>query len=286
MNKQKVQLGVTLPFSYYLDRDAASATPLLRFPSPNMIRQYVQALIREIALWEDVRDEVAISALRFTCGYLHLIKPDGLKELLETLHRVFDIEPGCEITALSCPGPYLDAHADILKAYGIKLILDIPTFCQKEAQECMLPYGPGINSLSFADMRDSVLGVRTFQRTDVRSDQMLEEHIQKLLSLRPPRIEVTGFHADDCGMSGSDVLRPRLLAAGYREVERNTYAIDGGDLRYRADISSSEAFIGLGLNALTRFDGTLTRNTDDFKRYLQVSCDPAQLYVRQETDAQ
>ena len=275
MEKQ-LQMSVTLPFAYYANRDSATGVPLLRYPSPRMIRQYVDALCAEMPLWKDC-GEMEISAVRFEGGYIHMLKEEQFRQLMEQIHAVFSLSEDCEWIALTSPGGYLKPIAPFLAAQNFKIMLDIPTFLKKEADENMLPFGPDFEKGELSDY--PAVGVRFIREMDGRTLENEEKIRKKLAELRPKRIEMITLNGKNEETRGGSGLQEFLLQTGYSRAAVNEFALPGGEFRHSHDLSSLPQYIGLGLGAVSVYDGYLSRNVDDFKQYTAAAGNPELLYA-------
>ena len=274
--KKQLQLSITLPFAYYTTRDSAAGVPLLRYPSPRMIGQYTDALCAEMDLWKDC-GEMEIGAVRFEGGYIHLLKEGQLRQLIGRISEVFSLSADCEWIALTCPGRYLKPIAPILAEQAVKIMLDIPTFLKDEADANMLPFGPDFTRGELQDY--PVAGIRILREIDGRTPENVETIRKKLSELRPRRVEMITLSGRNEETRAGDALQEFLLQTGYRPVAVNEFALPGGEFRHTHDLSSLPEYIGLGLGAVSVYDGYLSRNVDDFRAYIAAVGNPAMLYT-------
>ena len=272
--KKTLQLSINLPFSYYLEKDSASGTRLLRYPSPRMIERYVHALCREMELFSDCKD-AEIRSIRFEGGYIHMLKHDTFAMLLDRLDACFTLAPACEWTALTCPGQYTQPIEALLAGRGFRLILDVPTFIEQEAQEHLLPFGAPFQQINLADY--GAVGIRMLTDVTGRTEANRRQTLECLSSLHPSRVELITLSGIPESSEGGEI-RDWLIGHGYVQVERDAYALPHGTLVHTRDRSRLGEFVSLGLGAVSRIDGFETRNTDDFARYIDAEGNPAMLY--------
>lgn len=272
--KKNLQLSINLPFSYYLEKDSASGIKLLRYPSPHMIERYVHALCREMELFADCND-AEIQSIRFEGGYIHMLKHDTLAMLLNKIDTVFTLTSSCEWIALSCPGQYTKPIESLLAGRGFKLILDVPTFIEEEAQEHLLPFGAPFRQINLADYH--AIGIRMLTDVTGRTEANRRQIPECLSTLHPDRVELITLNGAPSPSEGSGI-RSWLLSHDYVQTEQDVYALPQGMLIHTHDQSRLGEFISLGLGAVTRLDGFETRNTDSFDCYVKAEGNPAMLY--------
>ena len=273
--KKQLQLSVTLPFAYYTERDSATGVPLLRYPSPRMIRQYTDALCAEMDLWKDC-EELEIGSIRFEGGYIHMLKEEEFRQLLEKISAVFSLSGDCEWIALTCPGGYIKGIAKLLAERRFRMLLDIPTFLKTEADDHLLPFGPDFTRGELADT--PAAGLRMLREVDGRTPDSVELIRKKLSEKRPARVEMITLSGRNEETQAGSGLQEFLLHTGYRRVAVNEFALPGGEFRHTHDLASLPEYIGLGLGAVSVYDGYLSRNVSDFKAYVAAAGNPELLY--------
>ena len=273
---KQLQLSVTLPFSYYAEQDSATGLPLLRYPSPRMIREYADALCAETELWKDC-GELEIGAVRFEGGYVHMLKEEQLRQLIEQIRSVFSLSGDCEWIAMTCPGRYLKVLAPILSEQRFRIMLDIPSFGKSEADDHMLPFGPDFPKAESADY--PAAGIRILREITGRTPENTELIQNRLAELRPKRVEMITLNGRNEETEAGQELQAFLLGSGYIRTAANEFALPGGQFRHTHDLSSLPEYIGLGLGAVSVCDGFLSRNTGDFRQYIAAGGNPALLYA-------
>ena len=140
----------------------------------------------------------------------------------------------------------------------------------------MLPFGPDFEKGQLSDY--PAVGVRIIREMDGRTPENEEAILKKLAELRPKRIEMITLNGKNEETRGGSGLQEFLLQTGYSRAAVNEFALPGGEFRHSHDLSSLPQYIGLGLGAVSVYDGYISRNVDDFKLYIAAAGNPELLY--------
>lgn len=111
--------------------------------------------------WDLEADIIVLSAVRLVGGTVHALNNRQLDLLMEAAERLFNLTENCEIVGTVSPGFFNALPTEAMKAHGVSVLMDVPSFDREECQRRGMPYR---GALSFGDVTDagvSVFGVRT-----------------------------------------------------------------------------------------------------------------------------
>lgn len=275
MKYTDLQLGISIPFSYANAVDRQTNVALVHGARRGLIDGYVRALSREMENLSADTDRVRVNAVRFVGGYIHMLDEKRLGLLLETLSRCFHLAEDTELTGIVSPGFYNNYPFESMVLYGIRAIMDVPSFDVKECQRHAVAYKA---ALSFADVEEhgvKVIGVRTLKGLDRRDARQWEAAYAGLMKHNPSIIEFVDTQIQQDSFLYGETLR-RLEEAGYTQYQPDCLGLITP--KYRLRTEDLPQYLGVGLSAACRFDGYYTRNTDDLNAYISADGDFSKLY--------
>ena len=275
MKYTDLQLGISIPFGYANALDRQTNIPLVHGARRGLIDGYTRALALEMENLAVDTDRARVHAVRFIGGYIHMLDQKGLGLLLETLSRCFHLAEDVELTGIVSPGFYNNYPFEAMVQYGIRAIMDVPSFDVKECQRHAVAYKA---ALSFADVEDhgvTVIGIRTLKGLDLRDARQWEVTYEGIMRHNPSIIEFVDTRIQQDSFLYGETLR-RLKYTGYTQYQPDCLGLITP--RYRLCTEDLPQYLGVGLNAACRFDGYYTCNTGDLNAYISASGDFSKLY--------
>ncbi len=267
-----IQLDIRLPFSYYLQAEPDRGWPLFR-PDAGLVNTYALALAKELeSLAGDVGD-VCVASIFFSGGYLSLLSAEQFRSLLGVIRRSFKVSEGARIAGCLFPGSLdLSLISEYKNEAVAPLMFDIPTLLPRECEVAGLP-----NVLLALDKTRYFLestafphfGFRFYPGIQGRSADAWEAIAGQIVHYGPPLLEFLTPEALWVEDPWWPSFTARLHALGYCPVSSLRWSLGRADTAFVW--ADDREQLGAGLSAETRLDGFKTRNTDDLKRYLELS---------------
>ena len=279
-----IQLTVRLPFSYWQQHDEETGAPLHK-PEERVLAAYLQALLREIrSLGADLED-IVVDSVHFAGGYMSLLSPDEFGEAMACIRRSFPTAPDMQVSGVLFPGSLNMALISANKNYRVgPLMLEVPSLIARECDRLHLP-----NAMQALDKTVYLMqnfgvndfGLRLPIGFEGRDEGMWQFILGQIHHYQP-------LHIAFADVSGGTVAEPpafdavaqRLVEEGFTRLTQNFFTAMKAPPRFALSAQREEA--GVGLGAVSRLDGYITRSTTDIKRYIAYSADYRQLIVSAE----
>lgn len=275
-NMKTLQLSVSVPFSYRLRKDPLSGIQMTRYPERETVYRYFIAMLKEIENCSGELDDVKLGAIRFIGGGIHFFWQKDLRQIMQKLFACFKLDENVELVSYGEPGQMTAGPCAVLKEYGFRQIVDIPSFSMTECQKGKTAYKGGQSVQKYEELGIPILGLRTSMGLAVRTESEWKQQTEGILRMNPEIIELTDRICpqdpeqeqrffERMQAEGYSAVNERLLTRGY--IPKFCYKPQG-------------EYLGVGLDAVCRLDGYLTQNTGDLARYIECADDFSKLYQR------
>lgn len=285
-----LQLGISVPFSRYVQADPVTRTPLAMHPLPSYADRYADMLCREL---EGVAADVAgrrVCSVRFTMGDMDCFTAPGLDGLLRCIEENFALTDDAEVVGrVLCsflrPADE-EAMLGVLARHRVVPLVNVPSFDRDECEELHYPtrfvgLGPLVGRMKAAGI--GAWGLVLAADDARRTDASWERHLHSVLELRPDVVELDRWRPN-FKSSGLDGFVAGLQDAGYRDLGENRYGL--GALRddYAWGLPAGCDYLGVGCGACVRVDGCLTQNIADVDEYVRAGGRLEHIVARVEFD--
>ena len=253
-------------------------------------RRYLQALLREAALWRQERGPMAFGTVFIGGGTPSLLPAGALERLLDGLRGLFAVD-ALEFTVEANPGTVDGAKLASFRRAGATRL----SFGVQAAQDGLLRRIGRIHS--WADFLRSVELARETGFTDINADMMTglpgqtgadaAETAERLAVLGLTHVSCYGLKLEDGTPLARAVEEGReqvpdddrerdmfhrakevLAAHGLRRYEISNFAQPGYECRHNLNYWQRGDYLGLGCGAASHFAGFRRENDGDLDGYL------------------
>lgn len=275
-NTKKLQLSVSVPFSFRQKVDALSGIHLVNYPEREAVYKYFVALQGEMENCAADLDDVQIDAIRFIGGGIHFFWQNDLRSTMKKLTECFACTPDVELISYGEPGQITSGPCAVLKEYGFRQIIDLFSYSLTECQRARTAYKAGQALTKYHEMEIPILGLRTSMGLVRRSSSEWAQQTEGILRAEPEIVELMDAR---CEQDEDEVARffERMKQEGYERVR--PYLLSRGYVP-RFDYRPQGEYLGVGLDATCRLDGYLTQNASDLAYYTQYADDYSKLYQK------
>lgn len=279
-----IQLIIHLPFSYWQRRDGETGAPLQR-PEERAQAAYLSSLMREMrSLGADLED-CEVNAVHFAGGYMSLYTADEFEQLMACIRKSFVLAEDVQVSGVLFPGSLDMALVSVYKNADVSpLMFEVPSLHARECEKLHLP-----NALQALDKTAYLMqnfGVSDFGlRLPIgiagREEGMWRYMLGQIYHYQPRHIEFFCQNGEAIEESdGFEAVKAQLRRAGFQEAATNFFTM--ADAAPRFALCKAAEYAGVGLGAVTKLDGFMTRNTADLRSYVMGSADYRTLIVSAE----
>ena len=279
---------------------------------------YVKALDKEIAATASDFQGYKVVAVRLEGGIPSMMTGTQLRSIMRAIRGGFDFDPGTEF--LLRVGPRLlsaDLLSSRLSTFKLVLEFDAVSSVGKELRALGEYFDFGtiqdtMELLRCLDLREFSVDLRygLFYQTEKTMRQSLDE-VSALEPVSPTRISLLPYKLrpdGDCAKlvekgelpAPDPALAEELFRAGDEHVQtlgfapyaRGRYALPGHESAWWKAYREGAAVLGCGLGARSRFEEFETKNTLNFKAYVEhpddisVTCASSRLLSEEEIAAE
>lgn len=253
-------------------------------------RDYLEAVMRELATLGDVTEGKSIVAVRIGGGGPSVMNPDQVGELLRLVRATLPLAHGAEVSLEALPNT---VGVPSLTGWGQgkpnRIELLVGAIHLRDLAELARPY-------RVSDIQNAVLFLDKFGMNNVSlsltygiPSQTLESWKQTLrmgLDLEPTEVTVAPVTpADGTGLDEAAQQELYLAAAelleesGFGEYAVGRFARGAGESVFVKALAAGADQISVGLGAVSCAEGLTWRATSDFKEYCVASDDPDRAVV-------
>ena len=247
--------------------------------APSLVRQYVDTLLLELALWGDRLGSQTISTVFFGGGTPSILPVQAVAAVIARIRRYFELEKGAEITLEGNPESLLERNylADLISAGINRISVGMQSF-----------HAPHLKMLgrihSASDAVHTVMAARSAGAQNVSLDLMWGlpgqgvrqwlMMLREVLRLRPEHLSLyaltleAGTPLEEDWRQGKVELPPErdqalmyvegaqlLEAAGYIHYEISNFARMGFQCRHNVGYWEGADYLGLGPSATSTLSG-------------------------------
>lgn len=260
--------------------------------SPRLTNDFLEALLKEIALQKYYVNEEPVETIYFGGGTPSLFSPEQLYKIMEQLHRHFKMAAGAELTLEANPDDILNEKLQAWKQAGInRLSIGIQSFFEEDLRWMNRAHSAvqAINCIPAAqDAGLSNLTIDLIYGVPSLTDARWEQNVQRAIASGIPHLSCyaltveTGTALDNFirknkvqPVSPDDQARQFLLLmdwlreAGYEHYEISNFARPGQRSRHNTAYWQGKKYLGLGPSAHS-FNGSERQwNVASNTRYIQ-----------------
>ncbi len=262
--------------------------------STDLAERYVQALLAEIASWQEVEAPEKVNTIFFGGGTPSLLAPAQLESVLQVLHRRFSISGEAEVTLEINPGSANPETLAEFRRLGInRASFGAQTFDDNELARLGRSHSADDTRRTFRYLRDAgfdnvsfdlIAGLPgqtmpgwqrnldeafalrpehlSFYLLEVHQGTPLADHIKKGIQPRPD---------DDLAAEMYAVMLDRASEAGYEHYEISNLCLPEFESRHNTKYWTAAPYYGFGCSAHS-YDGGFRRwaNERDMLRYSEM----------------
>jgi len=256
-----------------------------------LIAPYVDALIAEMALWQELTRDATLTTVFFGGGTPSFLPLAETERILAALRRSFRLESGAEITVEANPGSADSARLAGLRRLGFdRLSLGVQSFQDDEL--CLLGR---IHSATEAHEAYRAARRAGFENVNLDliyglSGQPLaawQRTLAEAIDLRPEHLSLYALTLEEGTPLATDVANGRLpapdpdlaadmylwagetlAAAGYQQYEISNWALTGRRCRHNLVYWHNQPYLGLGAGAHSCLDGFRFATVRDPRQYV------------------
>lgn len=263
------------------------------------IEQYIVSLLEEIRA-HGSKSSYEVTSVFIGGGTPSVLTESQIRQVIETLHDVFQIKQDAEITIEANPGTVTREKLLTYRACGINRI----SFGLQSANNEELKLLGRIHSYeefleSFSLAREcgfDNINVDLISAIPKQTLASWEETLQSVIKLNPEHISAYSLIVEEGtpfakvygeGCTGEKDLPSEeeertiyyrteelLKAAGYNRYEISNYAKEGKECRHNLGYWERKEYLGIGLGAASLIDNTRYSNTVDLTKYIQDAKQP------------
>ena len=295
-----MELYIHIPFCI---RKCAYCDFLSGPQTQEVIGKYVDALITEIASYQDWAKPYCVCSVFVGGGTPSVLHAEQMERVFATLRETFEIAQDAEVTIEANPGTVTREKLETYKRCGINRI----SFGLQSTNNKELELLGRIHT--FEEFQESYQMARAAGFDNINIDlisaipkQTLgswESSLRNVIALEPEHIsaysliveEGTPFYEKYGEGAEGEVLLPSeederqmyhctealLREAGYHRYEISNYAKPGRECRHNLGYWERKNYLGIGLGASSLIDNVRYRNTECLEDYIQFTCELNQI---------
>jgi oxygen-independent coproporphyrinogen-3 oxidase len=264
--------------------------------------RYVQALVREISVWQEIESPANVDTVYFGGGTPSLLKVEQLERVLRAVQSRFHVGPDSEITLEINPGDgglSAEERGETMRAWrqlGInRASFGAQTFDDRELKMLGRTHDSGDIRQTFQLLRDAEFDNLNFDLIAGLPGQTMagwKRNLAEALLLRPEHLslylldvhEGTPLHDqikrgmrpkldEDLAAAMYAVMIDEVAEAGYEHYEISNFCLPGFESRHNTKYWSGAPYFGFG-NSAHSYDGQATgrrwANERDVAKYVKL----------------
>ena len=285
-----IALYIHIPFCqrkcYYCDFNSYSG-------KQHLIRDYIEALKKEIKMYKSILDSCKIDTIFFGGGTPSILEGDQIAVIMDTIKEYYDVKNNAEISIEANPGTL--GHDKLTKYYdsGINRIsIGLQAF-----QNVLLKTLGRIHS--FEDYLKSLEEAREIGFSNINTDLMfslpgqskedLGECLERIVSLNIPHISAYDLIIEE-GTPFSNWVKNKTIVLPDEEIQLEMYhnivryleeknyihyeisnfAKPGFQCKHNMIYWNNGAYIGLGAGSHSHFNKKRFNNVNEIEKYISL----------------
>lgn len=298
--KKELELYIHIPFCI---RKCAYCDFLSGPQTQEVIGKYVDALIMEIASYQDWTKSYCVCSVFVGGGTPSVLHAEQMERVFATIRETFEIAQDAEVTIEANPGTVTREKLETYKRCGINRI----SFGLQSTNNKELELLGRIHT--YEEFQESYQMARAAGFDNINIDlisaipkQTLgswESSLRNVIALEPEHISAYSLIVEEGtpfyekygeGAEGEVLLSSEederkmyhrteelLEEAGYYRYEISNYAKPGRECRHNLGYWERKNYLGIGLGASSLIDNVRYRNTECLEDYIQLSCELNQI---------
>jgi oxygen-independent coproporphyrinogen III oxidase len=261
--------------------------------STRLKSELVAAICREIALQKDYLDTRTLETVYFGGGTPSLLSPEELSQVMDSIHRHFQLEAGAEITLEANPDDLDSDKLRVLQASGInRLSIGIQSFYEphlkylnrahnaREAQQCVrLAQDAGFENITIDLIYAIPFTDHSVWETDLQTaTQLGVPHLSAYcLTIEPQtafgkwvRTGKMPLVDEEFSVTQFQMLIAHLEAQGYEQYEISNFARPGHYSRHNTNYWRRVPYLGIGPSAHSYNGSSRQSNVANNAQYLKA----------------
>ncbi len=266
------------------------------------IEQYVVSLLDEIRA-HGSKSSYEVISIFIGGGTPSVLEEPQIKQVMETLHDVFQIKQDAEITIEANPGTVTREKLLTYRACGVNRISFGLQSTNNEELKLLgriHTYEEFLESFRLArECGFDNINVDLISAIPKQTLASWEETLQNVIKLNPEHISAYSLIVEEGtpfakvygeGCPGEKDLPDEeeerkiyyrteelLKAAGYHRYEISNYAKEGKECRHNLGYWERKEYLGIGLGSASLIDNTRYSNTADLARYIKEAKQPEKI---------
>ncbi|MDI9475464.1 MAG: radical SAM family heme chaperone HemW [Natronincolaceae bacterium] len=259
----------------------------------HLIRDYIEALKKEIRMNKNVLDSNKISTIFFGGGTPSILEGDQIVIIMDTITKYCDIEENAEVSIEANPGTL--SHDKLAKYYdsGINRLSIGLQACQNDLLKTLGRIH------SFEDYLENLKEAREIGFSNINTDLMfslpgqskedLEECLERVVSLNIPHISAYSLIIEEGTLFGDWVDNKTIILPdeeiqlemyhstirylkekNYIHYEISNFAKPGFQCRHNMTYWHNEPYLGLGAGSHSYLNKKRFNNVNDIEKYIYL----------------
>ncbi len=252
-----------------------------------LIEPYTDALLREI----ERAPEIAVKTVYIGGGTPSMLSADRIETVLNAVARKFRLADEAEVTMEMNPSTGNLAYLEDIRSAGInRLSIGVQSFNKKHLKTLGRRGGPDVSATAIDNSRKAGfdnLSLDLMFGVPAQTVEEVEKDVGYLLGFAPEHIstyqltvaEGTPFHEwsekgivvlpdDELLVEMYDVIREKLVSAGYRHYEISNFAKEGKECGHNLGYWLGDDFLGLGSASHSFLRGKRFCNPESVEEYI------------------
>lgn len=286
---KEILIYIHIPFCkskcYYCD--------FLSFPNIKNVDQYINAIIKEINLYNKKAKAVTVKSIYIGGGTPSYIDSKHISKIMESLYKNFNIKEDCSVTIELNPATFDKQKLIDYKTIGINRL---SVGLQSTNDSILKTIG---RAHTYEEFEKSYNLIRKVGFNDINLDLMFglpnqtikdfENSLDEVISKSPTHISTYSLKIEE-GTPFYDLYNTKRIELPEEETEREMYYLakqklnDNGYIHYEISNFSKpgfesiqnvgywecESYIGIGLGAHSYFEDTRYNNVTSIEDYIKI----------------
>ena len=250
---------------------------------------YLHALKREVLSWEGEMDGYEVQAIRLSGGSATVMHPDLLGDVLATVRERLPVARGAEVSFDALPNtigtPSLTGIA-AGRPNRVELMMRSEDDAELAALDCSFRYEHVQNAMLFlGKFHMNNIGLTVNYGIPGQTEVSWHNTLHACVIMHPAHITVAPLAVTDApGMPDEDTrfalyahACAYLAENGYVQYGAGQFCLPHHEYLCEALAMDGADVVGMGVGAVSAFDGYVTRNTNNLRLYVRNAGDAEKL---------